>query len=156
MCFLGGLSNSRSHWHTKYGTSYNFNPSRHILKNGNWRALYVRASINFPNLLWSESYLKEAMLNVLQALLQHPKHWKCHSHLSFRLVHCAIHITEKTHLRICLPKPEPLRWSWFHPATKWNHVGAAVLPHLATFIYITAASNQANTGTHQGHTQMET
>lgn len=34
--------------------------------------------------------------------------------------------------------------------------GVGVPPHLAAFIYISAAaSNQANTGTQQGHTQME-
>lgn len=44
-------------------------------------------------------------------------------------------------------------WGW---GRGWMRGGAGVPPHLAAFIYISAAaSNQANTGTQQGHTQME-
>lgn len=169
-CFLffggrgGGMEvpNFRSHWHT--------NMVLHLIlicqdafffkkkKKEKWQVLGVQQERAFifqlysdPKLIWHQR--KKPYFMYCCGIR---KHSKCRCHLCLWPVLCAVPITE-THLGICLPKPEPSRWFWFHPATKWNHVGAVVLPHLAAFIDIsTAASNQANTGPHHGRTQMET
>lgn len=104
---------------------------------------------------------KGAELRVRHAPWQHPETFGIISvHISglFTVPHAD---RPKTH-RGQNPRGDPAAirqlnatmWGWGRGG--WMQGGVGVPPHLAAFIYISAAaSNQANTGAQQGHTQME-
>lgn len=102
-----GLANSRSHWHTKYGTSYNFNLSRHILK----------AETGEHYVCSKDKHLASKIALIQKLFDQRKKLYCMYDALCYNIknvppfvlgvTQCVTHVTVPHLLSICLPNPDP-------------------------------------------------